>query len=85
MEYLAPNLQNHESESIPEDPNAIHIRLGDTLAGAHPDYYPLPISVYQKVCEETGRSPAFIGEFDYRCRASSFLAGRLRDDRLAVE
>jgi hypothetical protein len=40
----------------------IHLRLGDTLSGVHPDYWPQPLSWYEHLIQETGLHPVFLGE-----------------------
>ncbi len=42
----------------------IHIRGEDVLTGYHPKYFPLPMSNYEFLVENTGLSPVFIGQLD---------------------
>ena len=42
----------------------IHIRTGDSLLGGHPKYFPLQFDFYEKIIEEVGLKPVFIGEME---------------------
>lgn len=42
----------------------LHVRAEDILAGQHPDYFPLPVCYYERIVDETGLAPVFIGQLD---------------------
>lgn len=42
----------------------INIRAEDILSGWHPEYYPAPFCFYEKVIQETGLHPVFMGQLD---------------------
>ena len=83
-------LESFEGEYLSSSEIAIHIRLGDALDGVHRDYFPLPLDFYQKICEESGCNPVFVGELesggDYmqqlkkRFPDARYLSGSLRSD-----
>jgi hypothetical protein len=53
----ATSLQHDESIMI-------HVRGGDILSGRHPSYFPMSFAFYDKIIEDTGLEPVFIGQFD---------------------
>jgi hypothetical protein len=54
---------------------AIHIRTGDALDSTHPDYFPLPLSFYERVIDQSGLSPVFVGQVD----SENWYVRRLRE------
>jgi len=54
---------------------ALHIRTGDALDSAHPDYFPLPLSFYEHVIDQSGLSPVFVGQVD----SDNWYVRRLRE------
>ncbi len=48
--------------SVEPDYLVINVRLGEILAGAHPNYMPLPIDWYRQLIEQEGLTPLFMGQ-----------------------
>ena len=63
-QWLDQVLEPIEVPEVTDDEILISIRLGDiaTEYVFHPDYYPLPISYYQRVISESGLKPIFVGQ-----------------------
>jgi hypothetical protein len=47
---------------IKDDELLISIRTGDILSGWHPKYFPLQFDFYEKIIQEVGLEPVFMGE-----------------------
>lgn len=99
MEYFEPQLRFWRSVvakpglTVPEigDGEAlVHVRAGDILDGEHRGYYPLPLDFYDRVLDDLGKTPVFVGELDAdhpyldalrrRHPGARFLAGTVEED-----
>lgn len=47
---------------ISDEEVLISIRAGDILSGWHPKYFPLQFDFYEKIIQEIGLNPVFVGE-----------------------
>lgn len=49
-------------EGFGDDELVIHVRGGDILHGGHRDYFPLPLSYYERIIADCGLRPVFVGQ-----------------------
>ncbi|RWX78595.1 hypothetical protein EPK99_08315 [Neorhizobium lilium] len=63
-----PHIKGYGDEHV-----VFHIRGGDILESAHPDYYPVPFSYIDAVLSRANAAPVFVGELD-----ENYYSTRLR-------
>ena len=93
LQWQAKALQLIESCPVTELEKrlVIHIRGGDAINGTHPDYFPLPIELYEEIIEESKLSPMFVGQVNddenwyiqdlkRRFRGADFVGGTPMED-----
>lgn len=52
----------------------INVRLEDIMSGRHPKYFPLPFDFYQRVLDETGLKPVFMGQLEENAYVAALRA-----------